>query len=141
MQTFNLRSEGDLGASKRRLVKAVALLKKNDNGNPLALGEALAALGEVCLTQGRFEEAERALLEALDRCSHDRSEFTLLRSRLMKNLAKIYCERQDFEMAKTFLSEAMAANIRFFGPGHHAVREAMADLRSVVAAMYSLRSA
>lgn len=101
----------------------------------VAAAEALSHLGRVCGTLGNYQEAERALREAMQRAVN--SPETLARVRV--NLGTVRWMRGDARAARMFLEQAAAEFARLDAPGERV--RALSNLAIVLMAMGAYEAA
>ncbi len=116
-------AQGDRGHARKWAEEAIAIDAKV-GGGPRT--DRLRALGAVLAAEGRFDESERILLQAvaLDRSAGDQ----LATARSLAQLANAYMRQKRFTQALPLVEEATAIDQQRLGASHPLIAEDFHDL-------------
>lgn len=65
-QALNLESIGDYNGAEKKHLQALKIKRESPNGSKIGIGLTLNALGDLYLTMGRLDDAQKMLEEALE---------------------------------------------------------------------------
>ncbi len=102
----------------RQVVEAQRAAIGHEPDAELMLGGALANLAYSLSEEDLYEEAEEALLEALEVQGRTYGDLDPFRSGMLRNLALLYAEQGRWDEAAARREEAIAADRGFFGLDH-----------------------
>jgi len=109
----------------------LALKSADDSEAPLAISICLDGLGDLCLMQDKFAEAEGYYRDSLNKKTETLGEEHPEIAMGLNNLAGALCAEGKFSEAELMLKKALAILFRVFGATHPETRWTIKSLMSV----------
>jgi len=109
---------GEFAGAIEHCQRAIDITRATATGPQPRLSSLYTNLGSAFFHAGRYDEAERAHLAALDNAERSQPDDATLHATIHNNLGVLYGERRELDRAESHYRRAHALLVRSLGPEH-----------------------